>query len=70
MGLNEIYETCKIYKANPCDIGHMGGRYSPFKALGKLFTTTYALANTGCQCCSGARIWLALLIAFALGHLL
>lgn len=51
------------YRINPCDIDHFDV-LTPLQRFFELFS-----AGTDCKCCLGARIFLALVLGFALGAL-
>ena len=46
--LGYLYEDCKLYKLNPCDVGSFGWLVPLGRALQKF--------GSHCQCCSGSRV--------------
>lgn len=59
--LTKMYERYRIYLANPCDMdGH--------PAIKPIDKALQALTS-GCRCCDGARILLALAVGLLIGYL-
>ena len=65
--LHEIYESRGWYTKNPCDVDF---GYPTFAFVAKGLKAISEKFETGCPCCTGARILAAIVIAFALGHYL
>lgn len=61
--MNSIYEKYKLYRANPCDLDTtIPGN--------DLLAKIHQLHTTNCNCCSGARIVISIVLAFTLGYVL
>ena len=56
-GLNYLYEDCKLYKLNPCDVGCFGVLAPLGRAL--------MVGASSCRCCSGTRILLVVIVMVA-----
>jgi hypothetical protein len=60
--LKQMYERYRLFRANPCDVdGH-----SVIKPIGQALQAL----TSGCRCCDGARILLALGAGLLIGRLL
>jgi hypothetical protein len=59
--IEKKYEQFQIYRLNMCD-------FEAWVPGGKLLAKLYRLTETGCPCCSGARVVGLMLIAFGVGY--
>jgi hypothetical protein len=59
--LDRFYTKYKIYIYNPCD-------FEAWVPGGNLLAKLYRATETGCPCCSGARVVGLMLIAFGVGY--
>lgn len=60
--LRQMYEKHRLYRANPCDMdGH-----PTLKPIDKALQAL----TSGCRCCDGARILIALGVGLLIGRLL